>query len=174
MGAASRLLAVRLPTLAAVGLLFCASAGGDVFHLRGGGQIEGEMINRDGGLVRIQTPHAQVTLSADDVVRVEQHPHARQIKLYEELAGKIPKTADGHYQLGLWCLEHGLADQAREEFNKALRCDAQHADARYDFEEFFDAPRLHDREAVLDHLFREAGLSGTGRFFQFQRPQCVF
>jgi tetratricopeptide (TPR) repeat protein len=46
----------------------------DIVHLQNGGQIEGKVIDRSGGKVRIQTRYGVVTIDESEVARVEEKP----------------------------------------------------------------------------------------------------
>jgi hypothetical protein len=52
-------------------------------------------------------------------------------ELYQQKSAQLrPKDAEGHYQLGLWCLENGLPDKAKAEFTKVIGLNPNHTDAR--------------------------------------------
>lgn len=46
----------------------------DIVHLQNGGQIEGKVIERGGGKVKIQTRHGVVTIDESEVARIEEKP----------------------------------------------------------------------------------------------------
>src|SRR6185503_3382033 len=47
-----------------------------------------------------------------------------------ELSKVSPRDADGFYRLGRWCEEQGLADKAQKAYERAIRIDPDHAQAR--------------------------------------------
>ncbi len=56
-----------------------------------------------------------------------------QVKIEEyvrELSKVSARDAEGFYRLGRWCEEHGLADKARKAYERAIRIDPDHAQAR--------------------------------------------
>jgi len=48
----------------------------------------------------------------------------------KKVATVDPRDAEGFYQLGLWCQERGLQDQAVKAFERAVRIDPDHPQAR--------------------------------------------
>lgn len=52
-------------------------------------------------------------------------------EVYQEKLEQLkPDDIDGYYQLGLWCLENKLEDQAKIQFNKVVELDPNHEGAR--------------------------------------------
>ena len=120
---------VRGAALAAVVLLLAAAwAPGDIIHLKKG-KVEGTVVERTATHVVVQTKVGRISLNAADVVRIERK--ATPLSLYREQAARVdPKDAAGHFALGLWCTEQKLFREARQEFEKTLAIEADHAGAR--------------------------------------------
>ena len=77
------------------------------------------------------------------------------LDLYREKAKTVTsEDARGHYVLGLWCEENGLAAQARLEFEKVLALDPDHAGARQSLGYVKSGERWLSRDAAM----REKGL----------------
>jgi hypothetical protein len=121
----------RLRHVAAVGAvlaLFAGSAAADVIHLKHG-KVEGVVVERTTERLVVQTKAGKVTLDPAEVVRVERK--TTPLSLYREMAADVePDDAAGHYALGLWCAKNKLFRQAREEFEKTIELDPNHAGAR--------------------------------------------
>lgn len=58
------------------------------------------------------------------------HEWFKNYTTYLERAKTVTKTGDAHYQLGRWAWDHGLEDEAWEQWTKALAVDADHAPTR--------------------------------------------
>ena len=125
MNKAIRTICLCLAAIAAVAGLAAA----DVVHLKSGGKVEGTILSRSEAEVVVQTAAGKVTLKAADVVRVEQK--TTPFEVYREMTAKVAADdADGHFALGLWCADHKLSREAREEFQKAIAVDPNHKGAR--------------------------------------------
>jgi len=118
------LVAAAVAFLAVLGL-----ARADVVHLRRG-KVEGEVLKQTKTEVVVRTNSGgTVTLKVSDVVRIERKSTPAQV--YREMAAKVAADdADGHYSLGLWCTDHKLYRQAREEHGKAIAINPDHEGAR--------------------------------------------
>ncbi len=51
-------------------------------------------------------------------------------KTYLSRAARVEKSAEAHYRLGRWAWEHGLEDEAWEQWVKALAADPDHLETR--------------------------------------------
>lgn len=102
----------------------------DVVRLKSGGSVEGVIIRQTKTQVVVQTNSGgKVTLRLADVASIERKPSAFQV--YRDMLAKLSDDdADGHYSLGLWCQEHRLFRQAREQFEKAVAINPNHRGAR--------------------------------------------
>ena len=120
--------------LLAAGLLLSAPQPlrGDIFKLAGGGQVEGEWLNRDEKpatkyLVKTSAG-LTVTLHLDQV-REHLRPSAAHDE-YERLAPTFPDTVDGHWRLAVWCRQHGLSDLRRKHLTRIIEIAPDHRQAR--------------------------------------------
>lgn len=86
--------------------------------------LEGFLAQARDGFV-LSTADGTVKLRAEEILRRE-----RKRLPYEEYWDRAPKTAEDHYQLGLWCRAQGLPEAAVREFRRALIADPAHAAAR--------------------------------------------
>jgi hypothetical protein len=113
-------------------LPFAHVAGADVFVLQNGGQVEGELINRDESprktyVVRI-ADGGEVTLTVDQVAQAIVQSEAE--RLYEKYLPKMPETADGNWKMAQWCRRHQLDSLERQHLEQVLQHDPQHELAR--------------------------------------------
>ena len=124
---------IRLIPLVALWAVSVASASGEVFVLKSGGQVEGELLNpnqspRESFVVRT-TSGARVTLGAE---QVRQKLHQRPVEIeYERVRPQYPDTVQGQWALSQWCLEHHLVAPRREHLQRVIELDADHVDARH-------------------------------------------
>ena len=51
-------------------------------------------------------------------------------EVYEQKKKKIKDIAKDHYELGKWCQEHNLKDEAQQELSRVIELDPDHKDAR--------------------------------------------
>ncbi len=112
-------------------LVLAAGARADVIHLKSGGRVEGEIIEREDGRVRIRTAGRGIvtTIDESEIEWIDQRPTARQV--YERMAGTLdPDDADGHFALGTWCRRHSLRSEMQELFRQAIEIDPDHEQAR--------------------------------------------
>jgi hypothetical protein len=118
------------PTGTAVLLLLCMAlpAGGDIFHMRGGDKLEGEILEERTDDYRVRTAIGVVDIDKEDVIRIEKSPSPW--RLYEEKNKECPNTATGHYTLAQWCGEHGLSSERVEHLKAVIKLDPEHAAAR--------------------------------------------
>ena len=116
----------------------CAAAGSsstvwaDVFVLRNGGRLEGELRNADESPRRqyivATAAGAVVTLDAE---QVEQRLGARPVEQeYEKAALAAPDTAEGQWKMAVWCTEHGLPTQRKTHLERAIELDPECKEAR--------------------------------------------
>ncbi len=114
----------------AAALTLAISAQADVVRLKSGGMVEGVIVKQTKTQVVVQTNSGgKVTLRLRDVATIERKPSAFQI--YRDMLAKLSDDdADGHYSLGLWCQEHRLFRQAREQFEKTIAINPNHKGAR--------------------------------------------
>lgn len=91
---------------------------------------------------------------------------------YEEQLAKLKEDdVKGHYELGIWCKQKGLSNEAKTEFNKVITLDPNHPQARneldyylYDgkwigindvFTKYFNLKELSERKEFYDKFVKE-------------------
>ena len=124
-----------VPTLAALLTLSAAAriAPADVFVLTGGGQVVGELVNRDESPRQryvVQTADgAKVTLDAAQVQQIL-HPRPDEAE-YERIRPTYPDTAAAQWALAQWCREHKLPKQREVHLQRVIELDPNHVEARH-------------------------------------------
>ncbi len=113
-------------------LSFLRPAAADVFLLRSGGRIEGDLVNADENprtSYVVSLPNGgRVTLDAATVEKVQ--PVKPELAEYEKLRRKYPDTVEGQLQLAAWCREHGLETQRKTHLERVIQIDPDQAEAR--------------------------------------------
>lgn len=121
----------KLTVLVLMLALAAGTARADIVYLLNGGQIEGKVTRRD-GKVYIEQPDGVVIVSEDEVDYIE--PKATPLEIYGEKLKAIAAQADGqaeaYAQLGKWCGENKLKNQAQASYKKAVELDPDNATAR--------------------------------------------
>lgn len=116
----------------AIGLLTalaaCASATADVFHLRDGGRVTGQLLGTSETAYQVRTTVGIVSLPIDAVERRESAPSP--FEEYDRRAADAAENADAHFQLAAWCDEHGLVSERRRHLRRTLELNPDHAAAR--------------------------------------------
>jgi hypothetical protein len=116
-----------LPALLVLVLLPAATFA-DRVHLKSGRVLEGEVIDQ-GDKIEIKMSYGSATVSKEDVVSIE--PVKSPAAEYQEKAAALAADdAEGHFQLGRWCEERGLKDEAQAELLKVVAINPEHAGAR--------------------------------------------
>jgi len=110
-----------------------ASAGrADIFLLHNGGQVRGELVNRDQSPRKtyvVKTPAGgQVTLDAEQVQEVKRQTAVEM--QYDQIRGKYPDTLEGQWELAEWCQENRLSKQRRTHLERVIELDPEHTGAR--------------------------------------------
>ncbi|MBN1912539.1 MAG: HEAT repeat domain-containing protein [Pirellulales bacterium] len=107
------------------------AAAEDVFVLKSGGRVFGELLNPDQSPRKtyvIKTAAGQVTLTAAQVKQRYPRPEA-EIQ-YDKIRGDYPDTVQGHWDLAEWCREHKLTDQRETHLRRIIELDPDHKMAR--------------------------------------------
>ena len=112
--------------------LFASAAVADVFELKTGGRIEGQLLNPDESprtswLVEMPA-FGQIRLAADQVT--EHSTVSASDARYRELLQQMPNTADGHWRMAEWCGTAGLEQEREFHLRHAIQLDADHEAAR--------------------------------------------
>ena len=106
-----------------------ASARADVFILKSGGRIEGELIGREGARYRIKTNlGGELTLDHSRVARIDRR--ADRHEQYEQLRPTYADTAQGQWALAEWCREQRLTENRKKHLSRVLKHEPDHAEAR--------------------------------------------
>ncbi len=118
--------------LIVVAVVLSPTAWGDVFLLRNGGRISGELLNPDESpreTYRIATNSGgRITL---DRLQVKQRITKRSDQQkYTEIRPQYPDTVDGQWELAQWCFGQGLLPQYRTHLGRVIELEPDHAEAR--------------------------------------------
>ena len=109
-------------------LVATAALRADVIHLKGGGTLEGKVIEENEREVRIRTGAAEMTVTRAQIVRIERGESP--VESYQRQAAALKDDdAEGHYKLALYCLKHKLTAQAFAELRRVLELKKDHAEA---------------------------------------------
>jgi len=129
-----RLLAVA--SLVGLGLAArCEIARADTLHIRGGGRLEGDVLDAEGGGYEVRLPSgALVKVPAVDVEGVTRGDTFRDE--YIRRLNAIDRTdAEALYRLGLFCKDHGLLEESQHALRMAVTAVPDHDGARAALEE---------------------------------------
>jgi len=103
-------------------------AAADTVHLRDGRKLEGELTDL-GGQYELKMKFGTLKVNKADVLRIEKAVNKGDL-YKQKLDGLSAVDAQGHFELGQWCRQNELADEAKAAFEKAVAIDANHAGAR--------------------------------------------
>lgn len=109
-------------------ILALSTASGESFLLKGGGQIDGELVNpkrnaADDYLVKT-SDGMRVRLSRETVSKVVA---VREVELeYERMLPKVANTAVAHWEMAEWCRENGLRAQREQQLQLVLSLEPDH------------------------------------------------
>ena len=123
---------LRLILSAALVALLAEAAPSEVFILKGGGRVEGKLLNPD------QSPRTsyvvktasgvQITIEADQV-KQKLHQNPAEIE-YEKIRPGYPDTVEGQWAAAQWCLKNHLVPQRKTHLMRIIELDPDHAEAR--------------------------------------------
>lgn len=106
-------------------------AAADVFVLRGGGRIEGELLDDESPRKQY---HVRLATGGDvvlDAMQVQEHqPVSADEALYQQIRPSFADSAEGQWALAEWCRERGLFDRRDEHLERTIEIDTNHAAAR--------------------------------------------
>jgi hypothetical protein len=117
----------------AIAFLFLVLAGvsarADKLHMKGGGELECDAV-REGSSYRVRLPNgAEALIPVADVERLE--PGETYRDEYIRRLNRLERTdAEGYYRLGLFCVDHGLTQEALYLFTRAVELEPDHEGAR--------------------------------------------
>jgi hypothetical protein len=162
-----------VPLLAVLALL-AAPALGDIFHLKSGGRVSGELVDTVDGVYEIRAVVGTIRLAVDDVERIEEAetPFAE----YERRAGAAADTAAEQLELAEWCEEQGLPIERRKHLKRVLELDPDSAPARRALgyvrvgELWVDGRRIQEGRSAQDG---EGGQSGKGEVEREESPEVI-
>lgn len=132
-----------------------ASAHGEVFQLKGGGELVGERVAQpSGGRFIVRTSDgAEVAVNRADIDQMTQPAETSQE--YVKRSRTAPDTVESHRQLAVWCKEHGLADEAAAHWQRVLEFEPDDEPAR----KSLGYARFGDRWLNRDQLMTARGLT---------------
>lgn len=121
-----RYVACLLPLVAPV------AAWAEVFDLRNGGRIDGELVNRQ------DTPRRKyvIRLHTGDLLtldrnQIEQVVRQRPAEIeYGKIKARYPDTVDGQWRLAEWCREKNLPRLRQRHLERVIELDGDHLQAR--------------------------------------------
>ena len=139
-------------------VLLAAAAGrarADIFWLEDGGQVRGELVNRDESprktYVVKTSSGGQVVLDAKSVKEVKRQ-WPLEVK-YDQIRASYPDTVEGQWKLAEWCRENRLTAQRKVHLERILELDPDHAQARHGL----GYTQVHGRWARPETLMTEKG-----------------
>jgi hypothetical protein len=107
------------------------SALADVVRLKGGGEVRGKLLDpdsgRDGAVIQTQSG-ALVAISPTEIDFVHRRPPL--LEDYVTLSRQCEETVAAHLELADWCRVQQMPEQRREQLERVLDLDPDHADAR--------------------------------------------
>lgn len=118
--------------LSLLAAMFVTTLRGEVFVLKSGGRVEGELLNPE------RQPEEPYRLRTDEGLRLALADSAvlRVIvktdvdKQYEELLPTLENTADAQWSMAEWCKEAGLIDERKRHLQAVIALAPEHAEAR--------------------------------------------
>jgi hypothetical protein len=142
--------------LLAAGLAIAPAARGDVFKLKSGGEVRGELANPDESPREkyIVRPFAggEVTLEAAVVAQVV-HQRPNQVE-YEKEKLKLADTVDDQWKMAEWCRENKLEVDRKTHLKRIIELDPDHADAR----KALGYMRVGERWLTVEEKKKEEGM----------------
>lgn len=108
------------------------TARGEVFVLKSGGRIEGEVLNpnRERGQPYQVRTEKGVKLALADAAVSRVVVKTDLDKQYELLLPKLENTVDAQWSMAEWCKEAGLLEQRKRHLQAVIAIDPDHAEAR--------------------------------------------
>lgn len=103
-------------------------ARGDVFHLDGGGTVEGRLLSSEDGHYAIRTVVGVVRVPQVVVVKIE--TAATVFDEYDRRLEAVSDAPERQMELAEWCAEQGLQAERRTHLRRALELNPNHEGAR--------------------------------------------
>jgi hypothetical protein len=82
--------------------------------------------------------------------------------IYQEKLAKINDDAKGHYELGVWCKQNKLSNEAQTQFEKVIKLDPNHEKARKELGYFKYKDEWIAEEDKEERIAKEKGLVRYG------------
>jgi hypothetical protein len=127
-----RTLLLALCPFAVALALLPANARAEVFILKSGGRIEGELLNSDrqrGQPFQVRTEDGvRLALAEGSVQRVIVKTDVD--RQYEALLPSLSNTVESQWAMAQWCQEAGLTEQRKKHLQAVIALDPDHAEAR--------------------------------------------
>ncbi len=158
---------IQLLTAALLLMTFAAKAKADVFELKEGGTISGEIVDRGekGEFVIKTSEGAIVTFSKRQLQHVEQQNQSRLD--YETKSRSMPDTVEAHRKLAEWCKKEKLGKLADHHRRRLLELDPADKMAR----ESLGYQNYHGRWLTREEIMAERGLRYYGG--TYRTPQDI-
>ncbi len=163
---------MRTTSLFLLALLTVPSLFADVIHLTSGGKIEGEILARTDEGVEVQLAHGRTVIPHYRIARIEKAPPPA--NAYRERAAALePSDASGHFDLAVWCRDHGLSKEAQDEFSQVIEFEPDHADARRLLGHRQVGNRWMTSEEYRDHMVATGHVWHEGRWVDAAELQAT-
>ncbi|HKQ49143.1 MAG TPA: HEAT repeat domain-containing protein [Phycisphaerae bacterium] len=108
--------------------LFAPPAQADTFHLKGGGQVEGQVLEDRGEALRVRTTIGTVDLDKEQIVKQIAGPSPWE--RYDVEKKRYTNTASDQFRLAQWCAKNGLRSEEIDHLRRVIKLDPEHAAAR--------------------------------------------
>lgn len=109
-----------------------SAAQADVFVLTTGGQVRGELLNKEESprkTYQIKTPAGGMLAVESDQVKEVVRQSEAEIK-YDQIRSRFADTVAGQWEAAQWCRTHRLVPQRKAHLERIVELDPDHADAR--------------------------------------------
>ncbi len=100
---------------------------GDIFHLKSGGRIDGELVEKENGHYRIRTVIGTVVIAVEAVESIETAESL--VGQYEQRREQAADRPDEQFALAQWCDEHGLSRERLVHLRRAIELDRDYEPA---------------------------------------------
>jgi hypothetical protein len=99
----------------------------DVIVFRDGRRLEGKIVGETEESLTVQVKYGEVVVPKRNVASIEKGPTS--LEEYEKKSAAVEDDAKAHFELGQWCEQKGLEEEAKKEYLKALQGDPAYAPA---------------------------------------------